>query len=253
MSELSSPPPPSPDRPPLPADAKSAIRRARWEREAKDGLILKRVLWTFALMMGTNVITHWVISNAAKQESAEALRTGDNALAVATVVDAIFIGAFWLISRREFAPGQSPAVSSWRDTVRYTLLATFALLAINFAYHGAIRTLFGLTDLSRDMGSSYGFGFSLLFICICPALLEEFFFRKICYDFFVPQTGATLAAFASGVMFACAHTLAVISFPYLALFGFVAAQLRRRTGGLLAPMIMHFTHNLVVILHERFF
>ncbi|NQT11773.1 MAG: CPBP family intramembrane metalloprotease, partial [Planctomycetes bacterium] len=57
------------------------------------------------------------------------------------------------------------------------------------------------------------------------------------------------ALIVSALMFMVLH-VAVLSFPHLLLMGLVLGYLRMKSGSLYPCMVLHFTHNLLVILVE---
>ena len=99
-------------------------------------------------------------------------------------------------------------------------------------------------------GSGHHTAWLLVLLCVQPAIVEELFFRRLAFDFFCGYTGAGSAAFASAAMFAAAHTGALLSFPPLFLFGLMAAWMRRASGSLALPMLVHFLHNLAISVHD---
>jgi membrane protease YdiL (CAAX protease family) len=57
------------------------------------------------------------------------------------------------------------------------------------------------------------------------------------------------AVLISALMFMVLH-LAVLSFPHLLVIGLVLGYVRVRSGSLYPCMLLHFTHNLLVVLAE---
>ena len=58
------------------------------------------------------------------------------------------------------------------------------------------------------------------------------------------------AVWISATMFAFMHVAVLPSVPYLIVLGAVLAYLRLASGTLLLPILIHFAHNLVVLLIE---
>lgn len=172
------------------------------------------------------------------------------ALTFVEAVDTILVILAIIILRRAIAPdarGGRHRRMAW--LVAVPLLAL--LLAANLGYHWALMDLAGVKPETDDlMEAGHHKWWLLALICIQPAIVEELFFRRLTFDFFCNHTTRGTAAFASAAMFAGAHTGALLSFPYFVLFGIVMAWLRSWSGSLALPMLMHFTHNLIISLHD---
>ena len=96
-----------------------------------------------------------------------------------------------------------------------------------------------------------GFGWPMIVVLICvqPAVIEELAFRGAILGVLRDLLGTREAVIVSALMFMILH-LAILSFPHLLLVGLALGYLRVRTKSLYPCMVMHFTHNLLVILAE---
>lgn len=240
---------PSSDSGPLRADLRrppAAPRTealAAHEREARDFAALKLVLVSFSFLLVTNVVFSWIRIYGTKERDDET--TPSRILtAVAYAIDlAVILTAGWRLRR---APAVSVASTTMKRDRQVAWGVVFAavLFGANCLYHLILRKIFGIHRDPTDRFHSPVYG--VFFTCLFPALMEEYFFRHLCLGVFLRFTDFGVAAFSTSVMFAAAHTHGLVSFPYLFLFGMCAAGLRRSTGSLLAPIVMHFTHNLLV-------
>ena len=86
--------------------------------------------------------------------------------------------------------------------------------------------------------STTGLANLLLFGIVAP-IAEELTFRGMLYGAWVKRFGWFMAAVLSSVVFAAYHGQFVHSF----LFGLVCVALYRRSGTLLAPILMHGVYN----------
>ncbi len=112
---------------------------------------------------------------------------------------------------------------------------------------------FGVPDVNYldDFAQEhYGFRWALLSICVIPAVFEELAFRGVIFEALRGFLDSGEAVLVSSLLFAILH-LSVASIPHLCLMGVILAYLRLESESLLPGMLLHFTHNLLVILVER--
>ena len=83
-----------------------------------------------------------------------------------------------------------------------------------------------------------------------PAVIEELFFRYLALGALRSHVGLHLAVFLSSLMFAAAHLGQFPFIPALLVIGIGLGYVRHFSGGLLLPMLIHFGHNLVVLLAQ---
>ncbi|MBL9084803.1 MAG: CPBP family intramembrane metalloprotease [Planctomycetales bacterium] len=104
-----------------------------------------------------------------------------------------------------------------------------------------------LDDFKRE---GYGFGWVVLSICVMPAVFEELAFRGVILEALAGFLKRNEAILVSALLFAILH-LSVASIPHLCLMGIIFAQLRYLSGSILPGILLHFTHNLLVVLAEH--
>lgn len=236
-----------------PDTAGAAQRDLRAHAETEEaGKRVNSLFWFFAFLLLTNVVLSWSQRGRpdVKPMTEPMVRETAIALTVAEAVATLLV-IFALISlRRAITP--AAGVGSHRRMAWLVAVPLLALLlAANLGYHWALMDLAGLKPETDDlMSAGHHRWWLLALVCIQPAIVEELFFRRLTFDFFSNHTTRGTAAFASAVMFAGAHTGALLSFPYFVLFGIAMAWLRWWSGSLLLPMLMHFAHNLSISFYE---
>jgi membrane protease YdiL (CAAX protease family) len=136
-------------------------------------------------------------------------------------------------------------------------LAGIAVAPVTFAAATAVvyafNTTFELEEIryTDDLfAAGWGWGMSILLICVQPAVVEEVAFRGVIFSALRQVLESGEAVIVSALMFMIIH-LSVPSFPHLLLIGLALGWLRVRTGSLIPGMCLHFTHNLLCIVWER--
>ncbi|MGN6626969.1 MAG: lysostaphin resistance A-like protein, partial [Tepidisphaeraceae bacterium] len=128
-------------------------------------------------------------------------------------------------------------------------MATF--LMAHLLLHTLHRVLgLQLLDMTREYQPlPHGMLWALLSICVQPALFEELGFRGVILPSLNRVLTTTEAITVTALLFGILH-LTVLSLPHLVALGWIAGWLRCRSGSLYPAMILHFTHNLLVVLVE---
>ncbi len=102
-----------------------------------------------------------------------------------------------------------------------------------------------LWQLLRHVRDEAGFPATLWLLAVAAPVVEEFIFRKVLLESFSAHVGFARANVLQAALFAAMHMDARAFLPLFG-FGLLAAYLARRSGGLIAPMVMHAIFNLVV-------
>jgi uncharacterized protein len=210
------------------------------------------LFWLFGVLLSTNVVLSWVLADLPDETPWDepTVRRTALALTVAMAVDTVLVAIAYAVLRRRIVAPPGPPNAARAAWLLAPLVLT-ALLAVNVAYHWSLLTLAGVApETDALMASGHHTAWLLVLACVQPAIVEEIFFRRLAFDFFLQHTGVGAAAFASSAMFAAAHTGALISFPVLLLIGGALAWMRWRTGSLLLPVLVHFLHNLAISIHD---
>lgn len=103
----------------------------------------------------------------------------------------------------------------------------------------------------RDAG--YGWGAIILIICVQPAVIEELAFRGVILSGLRQVLGTHEAVVVNAFLFTLIHLTIPQFAPHILLVGLVTGYLRVHTGSLYPCMVLHFTHNLLVVLTESWF
>jgi membrane protease YdiL (CAAX protease family) len=142
--------------------------------------------------------------------------------------------------------------ASIRATFGWTLLALavcgVAAVTLGSALQ-AYRRLGALGDLTtqalQGIQGEYGYWAALALVAIFVPVIEEVLFRGVILQSLSRYISFRWAAVLQAVIFAGMHEKTQ-ALPYVFLLGLLAAWLVRRTGGLLAPMLLHGINNAVV-------
>ena len=161
--------------------------------------------------------------------------------ATVEVLDAIIVLIALGVVSRKAMPARSPHSRSvaWA----FAVPVFGVLIGLNILYTSYLRQLLGGGE--EDSGLTLTW-FTLLLICVQPALVEELFFRYVLFGAFYRAAGLHATVWITGMMFAVSHIYNPLAVPYLFLAGVVFGY-ARVWGGLLLPVILHFFHNLAVL------
>ncbi|MGC3970786.1 MAG: type II CAAX endopeptidase family protein [Pirellulales bacterium] len=127
----------------------------------------------------------------------------------------------------------------------FTFAAALAVVRVLSAWAGIPE----VTYVEAFQAEGYGFGWAVLSICVMPAIFEEIAFRGVILEALGGFLKRGEAVLVSALLFAILH-LSIPSIPHLCLMGVILAQLRYVSGSIVPGILMHFTHNLLVILAE---
>jgi membrane protease YdiL (CAAX protease family) len=87
----------------------------------------------------------------------------------------------------------------------------------------------------------------VLLMAVQPAIVEELFFRYFALNALRDAAGPHAAVWVSAVMFALAHVYNPLGLPWLLVAGVVWGYWRVASGGLALTMLLHFTHNALML------
>jgi len=167
------------------------------------------------------------------------------------VFDAIVIGiAVLVVGRPPDWRRLSDVPPAWQWAA--AVVGIGLVLAVNLTYHTALRGYLGVSRAVDPILAATGVTPLVLFTyCLEPALVEELFFRYLALDTLRGVMNVHAAVVVSSVMFGLAHIGVPLSIPMLALVGVALGYARVASGRLALPMLLHFIHNLVVVvLHQ---
>lgn len=158
----------------------------------------------------------------------------------------------WTVwGRREVLPALvQPVAVGWYAVAIVGAVCTFAAASGAIA---ALRRATGMRsiEMAAPLLSHGGWPMVILIVCVQPAIFEELGFRGVILPALQPTLAPLEAVFVSALLFMTLH-LSIPSFPHLFLIGLALGYLRVRTRSLLPGMLMHFTHNLLCVVAERY-
>jgi membrane protease YdiL (CAAX protease family) len=201
------------------------------------------VMGAYAVMLLTTVVYVVVVAFTAKDPTSPNIVGG--LVVVELLLSFLVLLAVWAV--RGIEP--TPEVSPRRRLVVWLLgLPILALmLGFNFVCGEVFRRIF--PGLPTELGIPVN-ALTVLLICVQPAVIEELFFRYLALGALRSHVGLHLAVFLSSLMFAAAHLGQFPFIPALLVIGIGLGYVRHFSGGLLLPMLIHFGHNLVVLLAQ---
>ena len=123
------------------------------------------------------------------------------------------------------------------------------LLALNFGYHAVLRSWLGVPLISDELMDRFDL-IAFATICVQPAIVEELYCRRFALDTLREPAGIHTAVWITAIMFGFMHVAVLPSVPYLILLGACLAYMRLASGTILLPILLHFFHNLVVLLFD---
>ena len=141
------------------------------------------------------------------------------------------------------------------DVVQYSLIGVILLvplMMLNFGFHGMLAELMGLEGtgmLDPFADAGYAPWVAIVAICVMPGIWEEVAFRGLIQTQLQRAVGAREAIVLSALLFAVIH-LSFFSGVYLFLLGLVLGYLCHRSRSLIPGMVLHFVHNLIVVVDE---
>ena len=166
----------------------------------------------------------------------------------------IFCGIIFIWSIVEFRSLIEPL---WRiGSVSWLLgapLVAVLTYLIASAFVSGLNRFIGMHEINYlriFQRSGYGLGLATLMVAVEPAIFEELAFRGIIFDSLRRVIGNNHAIVASAMMFAILH-LSIPSFLHLFMMGLVLAWMRSKSGSLYPGMVLHFSHNFLVIVYQQ--
>ena len=134
------------------------------------------------------------------------------------------------------------------------LAALIPTLAINALYNGALfewlnRGYFEIDEMYLDRLREAGMGDAAMVFsfCLIPAVTEEIAFRGLMQHWLQVAIKPLHALLLASALFAALH-FSIYSFPYLFGVGMLLGWAKWKTGSLYPSMLIHFLHNLVVVM-----
>jgi membrane protease YdiL (CAAX protease family) len=171
-------------------------------------------------------------------------------LLVIDVVAAVIVLAWVLKDYRRVRDGLAGRGSPVHYLLAVVLgTGTFLLAVFNIKLLGGLVSADDVRYSDVFLKEGYGWSVVILSLCVQPPIIEELAFRGVVLGGLRGVLGPTTAVVVSALLFMTLH-LTPLGFPFLFVMGVLAGWLRGRSGSLYPCMLMHFTHNFLVVLVE---
>jgi len=209
-----------------------------------DKVAIRRAVILYAMLLGVSIIS---ISVSLVQNAP----LGAGGLAVESALFAIITACFIFL-----APRQALAAYAHTGSAIWYLLAPLIALGTVAIAAGIIHALHvyaGVEELHYlDVFKHYRNPLlvGIFWIALMPALTEETAFRGLILGFLRPVLSDNEVILVSAGMFAILH-LSPVGFPHLFLLGSVLAFVRIKSRSIYPGMLIHFSHNLFVLILEH--
>jgi len=233
---------------PFEAPRRRSRRRNEDDALASGGSGLVPMVWFFIGLLSVSLI-YMLIAHAAVQEAQQ----NGNALVNERLMQLMVITegvdtALVLIALAVVRPKRLPLRERGTRAAAWALAGPVwaGLLGLTLAYQRLLSDF-----LHLPIENPFGDGLTalvVLAVCVQPAIVEELFFRYLALGTLRQHMGVHAAVLVSSVMFGMAHVGNPLAIPILIVVGMGIGYMRVLSGSLLLPMLMHFAHNLVIVL-----
>jgi len=211
----------------------------------------KVLMWSYAILLTTTIVLAFSLELTLREQDFSEAEVRTQALVqmlAAEVVDTVivcfaFALGYWAISSRSIQT--SNRVQAW--LVFPPMLA--GLLLLNFQYHWLLREVLQIPLFDDALTSTFDWLVFLVY-CIQPAVVEELYCRGFALGILQSVLGRHWAVWISAIMFGLLHVGTPLSIPYLTIMGVYLGYAKICSGGLVLPVTLHFTHNLMVLLWD---
>lgn len=227
-------------------DDNQILREVRRETESGWNKISTMAAF-YGVLLAANFVVAWILSD---------VKHWWPMLAADLVL--ILVSIIYGTAERKLLCGQ------FTPTVPLTRLLAFSGLALGtfgltVACNFLATWILGLTDypetaqgLERLEDAAVPLAVLVVSICMVPGIFEEIFFRGLIQGTLETLMTSKEAWLAQAVIFAIAHVNPLGFFTYLVMMGLVLGWLRNRTKSLLPGILVHFSHNLLAVLSDRY-
>jgi membrane protease YdiL (CAAX protease family) len=198
-------------------------------------------IWLYCAYLGSSVVMMAAVAAGASPATTDV---------VVSILISIVVVAWCVRSRHDVGPALRLPHPKWFALAAGGSVLTFALAS---AAVGLMSRLFGIPTLDYSppfLEAGYGMWVVVLLIAVQPGIVEELAFRGVILGGLRHALSTTETVVVSAALFMIIH-LAVPSFPHLLVMGLALGWLRVRSGSLYPGMLLHFLHNLFVVLTEH--
>jgi membrane protease YdiL (CAAX protease family) len=221
---------------------------AQTDREARHAWNHVHRLATFYVIV---LVLNFVAAYVLPMDDAWGMLMADSVIIV------VSLGWFFsdnVVRGASFKPGFSIPV------LMLVPLSAVITFAVAVADNQLVMSLLGLNDdlgqRIRGMDAFNGLVLPLpvliVSVCVIPGIFEEIFFRGLMQGSLEKVMTRREALLVQAVVFAIAHVNPIGFFTYLVFLGFWLGWLRNRSNSLIPGMLVHFCHNLLAVLSDRY-
>lgn len=175
---------------------------------------------------------------------------------VLDILGVIFILYFCMIEHKEKMIALGISMKNFARNVCYGMAGYIAMIPILVGILAATAIIVNIikyvppkqpvVELFLKEKNVTFLAYTSIFAAIFGPMIEELFFRGFMYNAFKKHIGFFWAMMITSATFAALHAHSVGFVPILAL-GMLLAYMYERTGTLVAPVVIHMTHNLAMV------
>jgi len=209
----------------------------------------KVLMWSYALLLASTILLALSLGLTIDDDAVfdDQLRTQAlTQMFVAEVIDVVIVCVAMAMCYRVIRP-PSKGTENWLLAWLVFVPMLAVLLLINYQYHWLLREFLHIPLIEDELTVNFGWLVFLVY-CIQPAIVEEAYCRGLALGVLRNVLGRHWAVWISAIMFGLFHVGSPLSIPYLTLLGVYLGYARLMSGNLLLPVLLHFVHNLVVLL-----
>ncbi len=227
--------------------ARTSAAPEQYQRRKAGRSIGSAIGLYFSFLVG--IIPCGVISTFAIEDNNQAEIIGDFASDIfGTLLVLVWVVASWKNVRSALS-----TVAPLKWCIAAVLVGGLTFVLATAAIAG-LHYISGIREIHYSdhfISAGYGWGIIVLLIAIQPAIIEELAFRGVIFGALRYALDDREVILVSSLMFMVIH-LSVPSFPHLLIIGLALGYLRSKTGSLYPCMLLHFTHNALVIASEAY-
>lgn len=139
--------------------------------------------------------------------------------------------------------------------IRFSIITPIITSFFVYFFIEFVNYLFSAGDVANYYESylylDHPLFWAILFTAITPPIIEELAFRGVLFNQLKQVTTDKLTIVATAFLFALIH-FSVLSFLWIFPFGLLLGYLRSRYNTLWLGMIIHFLHNLIVLMLDYY-
>ena len=186
-----------------------------------------------------------------------ALFTEDYSLGMEIVVEVVFILLtllFTFFDAKQVFALYNIRQLRWSNCLFAVLFPVASAVIVYYTVGWVNEALFEIDDNVFYDYQNYadGFFWIMIFYVVIPPIFEELAFRGFLFNQMRQFASPKVTILATGFIFALIH-FSLVSIIWIFPFGIVLGYLRHRYNTLWLGMIVHFIHNLIVVLLDYYY